>query len=51
MTYNTNSKWDPDNGIRGALMGDSTVRGIVENMGVMVASEYDLGGDVTSLAQ
>jgi len=51
MTYNSNSKWDPENGIRGALMGDSTVRGIVEKMGVMVASEYDLGGDVTSLAQ
>ena len=41
--YNTNTIYDADKGIKGALIGDSTVRNIVDKLGYMVASEYDLG--------
>ena len=49
--YNTNTIYDADKGIKGALIGDSTVRNIVDKLGYMVASEYDLGLDWSSLGQ
>ena len=49
--YNRSTGWDPGAGNKGTLTGDSIVRSIVTKMGIMVSSEYDLGGDVKSLAQ
>ncbi len=49
--YNTSTGWDPSEGTKGTLTGDSIVRSIVSRMGMMVSTEYDLGGKVTSLAE
>jgi flagellar hook-associated protein 2 len=49
--YNTSTGWDPGQGTKGTLTGDSIVRSIVSKMGMMVSTQYDLGGKVTSLAE
>lgn len=49
--YQINTNYDPDKGIKGALIGDGTVRNIVEKLGNLVSGEYDLGLDFTSLGQ
>lgn len=49
--YKTNTLYDTEKGIKGALIGDSTVRNIVEKLGSMVSSQYDLGLAFDSLGQ
>ena len=49
--YKINTTYDADKGIKGALIGDGTVRNIVDKLGYMVASEYDLGLDFSSLGE
>ena len=49
--YKVNTTYDAEKGIKGALIGDGTVRNIVDKLGFMVASEYDLGLSYTSLGQ
>ena len=49
--YKVNTSYDPEKGIKGALIGDGTVRSIVEKLGSMVAGQYDLGLAYDSLGQ
>ena len=49
--YKTNTLYDSEEGIKGALVGDSTVRGIIEGLASMVGAQYDLGFDFESLGQ
>jgi flagellar hook-associated protein 2 len=49
--YKTNTLYDTDKGIKGALIGDGTVRNIVEKLGSMVSSQYDLSLAFDSLGQ
>lgn len=49
--YKVNTLYDTEKGIKGALIGDSTVRNIVEKLGSMISSQYDLGLDFDSLGQ
>jgi flagellar hook-associated protein 2 len=49
--YKTNTLYDTEKGIKGALIGDGTVRNIVEKLGSMVTAQYDLGLDFESLGQ
>lgn len=53
--YKTNTSYDPEAGIEGALVGDSTVRNIINNIGDLVTGAYDFGEPdefaLSSLAQ
>jgi flagellar hook-associated protein 2 len=49
--YKVNTLYDTEKGIKGALIGDSTVRNIVEKLGSMISSQYDFGLDFDSLGQ
>ncbi len=50
--YNTNTQFDPDNGIEGALIGDSTIRNILGTIGDLVTGQYSVGeSSFESLAQ
>jgi flagellar hook-associated protein 2 len=49
--YKTNTLYDTEKGIKGALIGDGTVRNIVEKLGAMVSAQYDLGLDFESLGE
>ena len=49
--YKTNTLYDSEKEIKGALVGDSTVRGIIEGLASMVGAQYDLGFDFESLGQ
>ena len=49
--YNLHTNWDPDEGIRGAFVGDGTVRGVIGKLGVMVSSQYSLGNTLGALSQ
>ena len=49
--YKTNTVYDVDKDLKGALIGDSTIRGILEGLSSMVGAQYDLGFDFESLSQ
>jgi len=49
--YKTNTLYDSEKEIKGALVGDSTVRGILDGLATMVSAQYDLGFDFESLGQ
>ena len=49
--YAQNTAYNADEGIKGALVGDSTVRSIINGLGTMISGQYDLGFDFESLGQ
>ena len=50
--YDTNTAYDSENGIAGALVGDSTARRVVNGLGTMVTTEAAVGGsDFSALSQ
>jgi flagellar hook-associated protein 2 len=42
--YSLNVAYDADAGTRGALFGDSTIRGIMDDLGTMISANYDPDG-------
>lgn len=49
--YNTNTAYSPDDGIRGGLVGESSVRSVINSLGTMISSEYtDVDGAYTALS-
>jgi len=50
--YDTNTAYDSENGIAGALVGDSTARRVVNGLGTMVTTEAAVAGsDFSALSQ
>ena len=49
--YKTNTLYDSEKEIKGALVADSTIRGIMEGLSSMVGAQYDLGFGFESLGQ
>ena len=49
--YNANTTYDSENGIEGALVGDSTTRNLIGKIGDLVTGQYDVGGALETLAQ
>ncbi len=49
--YNTNTAYSPDDGIRGGLVGESSVRSVINDLGTLVSSEYSgVSGAYTALS-
>jgi flagellar hook-associated protein 2 len=50
--YSTNTAFDQENGINGALVGDSTARRVMSGLGTLVSSQVTVAGsDFSALAQ
>jgi flagellar hook-associated protein 2 len=49
--YRVNTSYDVDKGIKGALIGDGTVRTIIDKIGSIIAGQYDLGLAFESMGQ
>ncbi len=49
--YDTNTLFDQEKGIEGALVGESTARRTIESLGSMVSNGYTTGGGFQILAQ
>lgn len=49
--YDTHTAYDSEKNIKGALIGDATARRVMDTLGSLVSSAYDVGGLYSSLGE